>query len=281
MTPRRLLAWWVGELAALVPSRLRRRRARLMLPAERVLVRELSLPLAAEGDLRAVLAFEMDRFTPFKADEVLFDAVIRARDPGAGRLSVLLVAARREAVAAALAGGSPAGIGVAGLPDAIDLLPRRSRRPDRATVLLAGLCLVLAVASVALPFHRQQQQLDRLRGTVAALRSAAAEADAIRGEIAAGLEAEAVPLAARAQRPTALAAVEALSALLPDDAWVSVLTLSPEGIEFGGQAASADRLLHALEESPLFAAALFRAPVDQDGRSGRERFALAAKWEGP
>ena len=40
------------------------------IPAERVLQRNLTLPVAAEDNLRQVLAFEMDRQTPFKADQI-------------------------------------------------------------------------------------------------------------------------------------------------------------------------------------------------------------------
>ena len=45
----------------------------LCIPAERVLQRNLTLPAAAEENLRQVLAFEMDRQTPFKADQIYFD----------------------------------------------------------------------------------------------------------------------------------------------------------------------------------------------------------------
>lgn len=281
MTLHRFLAWWGGELAALLPARLRRRHARLMLPAECALTRELSLPLAAEDDLRAVLEFEMDRFTPFKAEEVLFDAVVSARDPARGRIAVLLVAARRAVVAERAGATPPAGIGVMGAPEAIDLLPRRAHRPDRVTLGLAALCVVLALAAAALPFHRQQQRLDALRDHVAALRGEAERAQSLRRDIESGLAAERVPVAFRAERPSPLAAIEALAALLPDDAWISVLSLSAEGIEFSGQAASAEAVLRAVEESPLFTAAQFRTAIDQDARSGRERFTLAARWEAP
>jgi general secretion pathway protein L len=44
-----------------------------LLPAEKVLRTTLQLPLAAEENLREVIAFEMDRHTPFIADMVYFD----------------------------------------------------------------------------------------------------------------------------------------------------------------------------------------------------------------
>ncbi|WP_146906984.1 hypothetical protein [Arenimonas daejeonensis] len=44
----------------------------LLLPASQVLRRTLSLPAAAEPRLREVLAFELDRQTPFSADQVSY-----------------------------------------------------------------------------------------------------------------------------------------------------------------------------------------------------------------
>lgn len=282
---RRFLIWWRGELTALAPEFLRRllgrRRARLVLPAEQALIRIVSLPLAAEENLHEVLAFEMDRFTPFKAADMVFDALIRSRDREQGRLSVLLVAAQRAVIEDLLAAAHPppAGIAVAGAPDAIDLLPRIPARLDRLGTILALACLMLALILSALPFHRQHQRLEVLQAELDGARLAAAEADALRHDIAQGLAAERFLVEARIKRPTALAAIEELSRLVPDDAWLQQVQLSNAGIEFNGLAANAEALLRTLEDSPLFAAAAFRAPVNQDIMSGRERFALAAKWE--
>lgn len=279
---RRFLAWWGGELAALLPPALRRRRrTRLVLPADQALIRTVSLPLAAEENLREVLAFEMDRFTPFKAEDMVFDALVTHRDAEQGRLAVLLVAARRGAVEDLLAvtRRRPAGIAVEGAPEAIDLLPRRPARLDRPATALAALCLALALALAALPFYRQYQRLEALRDQVAGLREAAAESEALRREIEQALAAERFLIDARLKRPSALAALEELATITPDDSWVQQVQMSAEGIEFSGMAASAEALLRELEDSPYFTAAAFRAPVNQDNASGRERFALAAKWE--
>ncbi len=66
----------------------------LCIPAERVLQRNLTLPAAAEDNLRQVLAFEMDRQTPFKADQIYFDSRVLGRDASGRNL-------RRRARAAA------------------------------------------------------------------------------------------------------------------------------------------------------------------------------------
>ena len=63
----------------------------------------MTLPLAAERDLARVLGYEMDRLTPFRADEVFFSAAIAGRDRARGQLRARLFLVPRAAVAPLLA----------------------------------------------------------------------------------------------------------------------------------------------------------------------------------
>ncbi|NJD07434.1 MAG: hypothetical protein FIA97_13185, partial [Methylococcaceae bacterium] len=51
----------------------------LLLPAEHYLQQTIKLPAAAEENLTQVVAFELDRWTPFKADQVYFGTRIGER----------------------------------------------------------------------------------------------------------------------------------------------------------------------------------------------------------
>src|SRR5438874_7638909 len=55
-----------------------------------VLGKSVNLPIAAERELDQVLAFEMDRETPFKAEDLYWNHRITATDRQSGRLSVRL-----------------------------------------------------------------------------------------------------------------------------------------------------------------------------------------------
>ncbi len=65
----------------------------LLLEQTLVLCKEFKLPLAAESNLAQVLAFEMDRQTPFKASAVYFDWKVldRAETPGQLRLQLFVM----------------------------------------------------------------------------------------------------------------------------------------------------------------------------------------------
>ena len=68
------------------------------LPPRAVLRKTLTLPAAIEDDLRQALAFDLDRHTPFRADEIYFDAAVVDRDASRNALIVDLVAVRRAIV---------------------------------------------------------------------------------------------------------------------------------------------------------------------------------------
>ena len=63
-----------------------------------VLRKEIALPAAVEQDLKQTLAYDLDRHTPFKPDELYFDATVVARDPQKGEIRVDWAAALRSVV---------------------------------------------------------------------------------------------------------------------------------------------------------------------------------------
>jgi general secretion pathway protein L len=73
-------------LAALLSPELAELPRWLLLPAAAGLRRRLLLPAAAAERLRDVVAFEIDRQTPFAADAVAFDARLLGRRGGDGQL---------------------------------------------------------------------------------------------------------------------------------------------------------------------------------------------------
>jgi general secretion pathway protein L len=286
----------LGRLDALPEARRRRfvRAARggrlavaLAIPAERAVERRVTLPLAAEADLDAVLRYEIDRLTPFSADEVFFRPRVAARRPLQGEIEVDIAFAPRAAFASALAAldaaGLPAtqvvlvdGSGVpAGPPLTAPGLAAAPRAPLGARLAAVGVCLLLALAfawAVADQWARSHA-LATLRAEVAALRAEAlAAAPGAAPDDAA--EAARRALALRAARPMAAAALAALSETLPDDAWLTSLRLDAEGVVIAGFAADAVALVPTLDADPAFGPPRFLAPVTRDDAIERERFTL-------
>ena len=62
-----------------------------LVPDDKVLAKRISLPAAAEENLREVLGFEMDLHTPFEASEVYYDYTVVGRDSTRQQVTVDLV----------------------------------------------------------------------------------------------------------------------------------------------------------------------------------------------
>jgi len=97
----------VDPLSAVLAPRVESLPRWLLLPAQGALRRQVTLPGAAAGRLRDVLRFEIDRQTPFSADEVYFDARPLGRR-GDGMIDAELVVVPRARLDAALAALAPA-----------------------------------------------------------------------------------------------------------------------------------------------------------------------------
>jgi general secretion pathway protein L len=271
-----------AALIALLRRRRHRGRVVLRIPTERVLRRRLELPLAARDDLARLLAFEMDRLTPFKAKEVRFGHRILATDPAARRLTVEFEVAPREVVDAALErarrlGVWPARIEAGGEIDFAQDDGRAGGRHSRLDLTLAGLALLLATIAAYLPLERQRAGLVALQSELALVRAEAEAAMALRDEVARHLVDRDRVLAQRLATPLAVAVLKELTTRLPDHSYALEVTLHSGEIHLQGYSEAASELIALLEASELLARAQFRSPVTRDPRIGRERFNLSAE----
>jgi general secretion pathway protein L len=265
----------------------------LRLAPSDVLEREVTLPLAAERDLDGVLRYEMDRLTPFAAADVLWTAVVLRRDRVRDRLGVRLVlvprAGLRPALAALTAAGTPATVlEIPGGPDragssrtgwtviALDGTGQTAWRRRGATALAAA-CAVLAVAVVAVPPLRQSLALDGVEQRIAALRPRVEEAAAIRRRIAAARANVDVVAAQRARVGDPLAALATLTEILPDDTYLTELTLAQRRVMLRGQAAGAARLIALLAADPGIRDPAFAAPVVRNEAGRADLFSIQAE----
>ena len=273
-----------------------RARARVALGPEEVLVRRVSMPAATEENLRQVLEFEMDRLTPFKADEVYFDYRITSRDAAAGQLQLQLAVARREAVDARVREIKDLGANVQGVAireDAVhagapfDLLPseqrgeRESSRERLVQRVAAGVVLFLLFVALVYPVYRKRETFIELNPLVNEARKKAEDTDAIARELERQVADYNFLLARKHGTPPALAVVEEVSRLLPDNTWVQQFDLKAAGktreVQISGETASSSKLIEILEGSTLLQNAAFRGTVTRGQTQGTERFLIAAE----
>ncbi len=265
----------------------------LRLPDAQALRKHLDMPVAAEPSLRSILTHQIDRQTPFKAEQVYFDCRVRARDPQNNQIRVEWVLMARAAVDGALAlarrwGVDPAAVDIVG-PDAaeiagINLRPRvetRALSPLRrqAGYALAAVAAALMVTALAAPFHQRGVQLEKLRAQAGQFKVEADAASSLRKEIERVAEDSRFLGNKKKQAPSMLKTLNELSRVLPDGVWLIELFASEAEVRITGFAQSASSLIALIEESPVFQKTVFRSPVTQSPRGESERFNLAFEFE--
>ncbi len=335
----RFLAWWGGELAALVPGPLRRlvapqrpqlvarataegvalalhrpgRRPKplgalhsvsrprlrrlqralargrilsvLAVPEASALRRTARLPLAAEEDLGAVIAFELDRLTPFRPDELYYAWRLRARRPETSEVEVEIALAPRAEHANAAAALAEAGLGPPARIDLVDGdgrlagldLSPKAGDPKAGRGALATAALLLAVLAIAgawawIEIAARDREAEALEDALfQARRLARALSDTEAPE--AGGAAALAAYRAKAGAPRAVTLLADISETLPDGTWLDSLTLDEGGVTLGGVSDQASRLPALLAARPGLAAPRFAAPI-VSAEAGRERFLL-------
>jgi general secretion pathway protein L len=276
-----------------LPAALRRRPRRVLLrPAPGALLeREVVLPLAAQHDPGGVLRYELDRLTPFAAEEVFWSWRLEGRDTARNalrlRLSLLPRAALQPAIEALRrAGLPPAGLeaqAAGGVPRAIPLgeaaarFPLREAWRRRGLVAAGATCAGLAIAAIALPFVLQSMELATAERHIEALQPKVAEAEALRRRMAEAKGGQDAFAAERARIGDALQAIATLTDILPDDTWLTELTLRQRKLTVAGRSGGAARLIGLLSADPTIRDPAFVAPVTRAESGGGDVFSIRAE----
>lgn len=276
------------KLAARLDPEVARRARRLLMDAAKALRCRLSLPEAAAERLREVAGFEIDRQTPFQAEQVVYDARILSRD-GNGQLSAELVVLPRAHLEAALAplGGLAQSLeavdlaGPDGAPLGINLLPpeRRFRQVDPARRIGA---ILMATAVLALWFalwqtlDNRREAVERLQADIEVLRVEARQVAAQRQRLEDAAEGAGFLVRQRATRPPVIELFEDISRRLPDETALERLNLNGNRLVIIGYSSQAPGTVAKLQDSPYLRSPALSGAVQPDRISGRDRFTLTA-----
>jgi general secretion pathway protein L len=286
--------WWTGELLGLLPPDWRERLSRrsnaiaemrggqlvyrnpengqplavkprgpitYLVPANDVLVREVELPLLPMSDVRRMLALDIDRLTPFQAEQVYFDADIVSRDQESGRQRVavgVLPRARAEAVLEEARSHdlAPAALGVKGGEGApaFDFLAamRDAQGGDaaqrRSLYWWAGAAALLALNLVIFTWH-DSASLDELRQSVESQQGPVSVALRTRERVD-HEAAQRAKLLDTKHKSAPLPVLDAVTAAMPQDAWVRRFEWNGRSVHIIGARKTSQDILARLEASP-------------------------------
>lgn len=260
----------------------------LLLSEDVVLKTQVVMPLATEVNLRQALAYEMDKHTPFTADQVFYNWRVINRDREAGQFHFELYVTPREPVEKQLEtlkkiGIPPTGVDVAtdDGPLGINLLPEDLRfhivNPRvRTNAMLGAATLLLLVFVMAQSLWLRQHQVDEVNEAIDSVRSEAHAVQQIRKQIEDASEAAGFLQSRKIHNQYKSEVLAELTRILPQDTYLDRLSMHAETTQLQGKSDNAQSLIELVNASPYFESASFRGPTRMDSRSRKEIFDLTA-----
>ena len=264
----------------------------LLLEEQAVLRKEILLPAAAESNLFQVLTFEMDRQTPFRAQEVYFDWKIRERSSDSGQIKLeIFVLPRRhvDTVLHALQQRklAPAGIDILddGKTLGLNLLPAEQRvrevnRKARMNFALAGVAILILALVMTQSLYLRAHQVSELEAAIAEVQDEARRVQRIKEQIGDSSEAATFLTVRRDSSPLAIEILADVTKILPDDTYLDRLVIGQADVQMQGKSQNAQQLIERVNESDLLDGASFRGSTRLDARSGLEIFEVNASITG-
>lgn len=250
-----------------------------------VLRRTLTLPQATEENLGQTLAFELDRYTPFKPDQAYYDFCIRSRDESSNQIKVELAVARRADVEPLLRVVTSLGLHIQGLAFAGEILgggrpidsyvanesglPRRNGKWRIGFGLIA---VALLTALLAIPIWQKRSAAISLLAPLAEAKMAAQQTDVLRERLGKLADEYNVLPDKKWATPSLLIILDELSKRLKDDTYISNFNFDGKTITLQGESGSASELVEMLEATPLFHKVAFRSPLTKLPGTAFDRF---------
>ena len=259
---------------------------------EIILQRLISLPMATEEDIESVLAFEIDRYTPFKKDDVYFDVKIQQRDKAEKKISVLLSVAKKQILNEVLefcrscnlsinqvytnndsdnaSAEQLSFVGGFGLGKSQKVQSSVNKYLLILVICLGSAALVIPIAKNFLNAQKYELEMSQQANELAEVKELLSvykkmNADAKRAS------------ALFADKIKVITLLNELTEKIPDDTSLGRFSLEEGIIRIQGVSSSASRLISILDSSDSFSEVGFVAPVTQNSDTGKENFTIEIK----
>ena len=260
----------------------------LLLSEDVVLHTDVVMPLATEANLREALAFEMDKHTPFRAEEVFYSWCNLKRDREAGQIRFELYVTPREAVEKEIERLKPLGLAPVGVdvatpdgPLGINLLPPALRyhvvnQQARINWVIGAVAIFLLMMVMAQSLWLREHQLEAVGEAIEDVRAEALAVQQIRKQIDDASEAAGFLQNRKIENGYKLEMLAELTRVLPEDTYLDRLSMHQGNTQIQGKSGNAQALIELINNSDYFKNASFRGPTRLDNRSGKEIFDLTA-----
>jgi general secretion pathway protein L len=262
-----------------------------IIPASQSLARMLTLPPAAKAHLEEAVRYQIERISPFKADNTLYDIKQLESDRAANELRLKLTILSKDSAAELDARSGNLGLridhfAVEAADGALETLAFKSQSDSRAKVAFGAKALlatasIFAASLLLVPILSKWKGIEALEKEVSVFKPKADQVLKLRSEreniIA--LRAQVIGLKKAALAP--IAVLSRLSELLDDQTFLVDMRMERTVVTMSGLSSDASKLAQRLGAIEAFKSVKFSGPVLRDPQSARDRFTLILEMAPP
>ncbi len=289
--------WWHKVQHILNEAEGRRVNVVYLLSNDEALIRKIALPQAAKENLDEVIGFELDKYVPFKAEQVQLSYKVDQDNSNDDKIVLDLAVIPKQKVADVIAlteeksislDALDVNIGQTEQPAAlgVNLLPVENRKERNyfnlklnfglLAVLMALMYFVL-YTSVA----NKQEKVEQLTNINTELSKQAKKAKLLRKELKSVIVSSKFLNNKKNDSPSLVNILQEMTTRLPEDTYITRLKVDKEKLELTGQSNNASSLVPELNKSSSWFQPEIVGGVTEDRRTKKEKFTIKALLKEP
>ncbi len=289
--------WWHKIQRIINNAEGRRVNVVYLLPNNEALVRKIALPQAAKENLDDVIGFELDKYVPFKAEQVQLSYKIDQDNSNEDKIVLDLAVIPKHKVANIVALTEEKSI----VLDALDvdigqdeqpkvlgvnLLPVENRKERNYfnLKLNLGLLLLLFVLTYFVMYTsvaNKQEKIEQLTNINTDLSKQAKKAKLLRKELKSVIISSKFLNNKKQDNPSLVDILSEMTTRLPEDTYITRLKVDKEKLELTGQSNNASNLVPELDKSSSWFQPEIVGGVTEDRRTKKEKFTIKALLKEP
>ncbi|VAW48198.1 hypothetical protein MNBD_GAMMA02-773 [hydrothermal vent metagenome] len=260
-----------------------------------VLIRSVAMPVAVFNDIDSVLTFELDKYIPFKPEDVEFAFRKGEVVEGSEKFPVMLAAIKKQQLSQLVAdfeakglqlSGIDVNVGTAEAPVAlgVNFLPKEIRKKKDWTKIKWNAGLTLAL--LALLWFVMYSSLDNKRAKIGSLdeqvsilKKGARRAKLLETELNDSIQAANFLGNLKKNTPSRMLIIKELTQKIPINTYLTRIMINQERIEVVGQSDNANALVPILNQSDIWFEPQIIGNVTQDARTNKEKFTIKSEFK--
>jgi general secretion pathway protein L len=289
--------WWHKIQHIINDAEGRRVNVIYLLPNNQALVRKIALPQAAKENLDEVIGFELDKYVPFKTEQVQLSYKIDKDNSNEDKIVLDLAVVPKQKVAEIIALAEEKSVELDALdvnigntmqPRAlgVNLLPPENRKERnyfnlKFNLALLFLLFVLIYFVMYTSVINKQEKVEQLTNINTELSKQAKKAKQLRKELKSVIVSSKFLNNKKNNNPSLVTILSDITNRLPEDTYITRLKVNKEKLELTGQSNSASNLVPELNKSSSWFQPEIVGGVTIDRRTKKEKFTIKALLKEP